>query len=317
MWVRLPLPYALDHINVYLIGDGDGWALVDTGIGDDATRNVWTNLFDGVFRDYEISRLIVTHHHPDHMGLAGWFADRLHVPIQMTAGEYLFAQHTTFGGREFSHEAYADFYERHGMSSSMADIVISQGHQYRLSTTGLPWTYDRLASGQALRIGTRVFEVLTGGGHSLEQAMLYCRNEGLFLAADQVMQRISPNISVMMSSPNEDSLGSYLRSLAQIRHMVADGALVLPGHHLPFRTLHERIDQLVAHHDERCGRIAQACAVAPLTPAQLIPVLFRRALDPHQTSFAFGEALAHVNLMVTAGRLRWIDRDGVRFLEAA
>ena len=141
---------------------------------------------------------------------------------------------------------------------------------------------------------------------------------GLFFAADQVIARISPNVSVHAMEPEADALGDYLRSLAALRRDVAAEALVLPGHGLPFVGLHARIDALVRHHAERCGIIAEACRAAPRTAADLVPIVFPRDLDPHQTSFAFGEVLAHVNHMLAAGTLAAeADGDGrVRFRTA-
>ncbi len=154
-----------------------------------------------------------------------------------------------------------------------------------------------------MTIGGRRFEVLTGGGHSPELVMLLCREDGVFLAADQVLAKISPNVSVWPQEPASDPLGDFLHTLAALRAAVPAGVLTLPAHNLPFRNLHARIDELTRHHADRCDAIAQACR-EPLLPAEIVPKLFPRRLDAHQTGFAFGETLAHVNYMLRAGRMR-------------
>jgi glyoxylase-like metal-dependent hydrolase (beta-lactamase superfamily II) len=204
------------------------------------------------------------------------------------------------------HRAFAanrPFYETHGLSAEATDTVTTRGQYYLRQVTGLPTQYVRLAAGEALAIGGRRFDVLTGGGHAPEQAMLYCAVDNIFLSADQVLTKISPNISVDAMEPEANPLGAYLGSLAALRHAIPADALVLPGHHVPFTGLHVRVDELAAHHAERCGMIADACAVAPRSAAELVPVIFKRSLDAHQTSFAFSEVVAHVNYMRDRGEL--------------
>jgi glyoxylase-like metal-dependent hydrolase (beta-lactamase superfamily II) len=162
-------------------------------------------------------------------------------------------------------------------------------------------------AGDTLRIGGRDFQVLSGDGHAAEQIMLYCAADKLFLAADQVLARITPNVSVWAADPDGDPLALYLRSLAALKSRLAEDVLVLPGHQLAFRGLRQRCDSLRAHHEHRCDLIEQACARAPHSVAELVPVLFPRVLDPHQLGFAFSEAHAHVNFLIGARRLRWID----------
>jgi glyoxylase-like metal-dependent hydrolase (beta-lactamase superfamily II) len=169
----------------------------------------------------------------------------------------------------------------------------------------LPRTFRRMIAGERLRIGGRIFEVLTGGGHAPEQVMLFCRAENLLICADQVLARISPNISVQAMDPEGDPLGIYLRSLASLKRDMPESVVTLPGHNLPFVGLHTRIDELAAHHEARCLAIEEACRSAPHTTADLVPVVFRRAIDdPHQMGFAFSEVLAHVNYMLRENRLQ-------------
>lgn len=312
LWARFAMPFALDHVNVFLLDDEGGWAVVDTGLGDEATRAAWRMLLAGPLQGQALTRLIITHHHPDHMGLAGWMAAEFDTPVHMTETEYLLAQYLSLDEREVDEEKHRSFYRRHGLDARYADTVISQGHCYRRMTTGFPWSYRQLMAGEEIRVGRRRFEIITGGGHSSDQAMLFCRADGILLAADQVLLRISPNISVTAVNPEADPLRQYLRSLAHLRASVPDGVLVLPGHNLPFRGLHARIGELIAHHETRCGIIAEACAGQARTAAELVPLLFLRALDPHQMSFAFSETLAHVNMMVRQGRLSWIGNGEVQ-----
>ncbi|MCW3476644.1 MBL fold metallo-hydrolase [Limobrevibacterium gyesilva] len=303
LWLRLALPFQLDHVNIYLLEDGPGWAVLDTGIADLRTRTVWQSVLAERLQGRPLTRLIVTHFHPDHLGLAGWMTEELGLELYMSQVEYLQGLNLRHNPAALGTASHRDFYLKHGLDPATTATVMSRGHAYLKLTTGLPPAYHRLAAGERLRIGGRDFEILTGGGHAPEQVMLLCRDEGIFLAADQVLARISPNIGVWPWEPLADPLGAYLHSLAALRQQVPDDALVLPAHNLPFYGLHQRIADLERHHALRCDEIVAACAAGPRTTAEVLPVLFPRALDAHQMGFAFGEVLAHVNHMVRLGRL--------------
>jgi glyoxylase-like metal-dependent hydrolase (beta-lactamase superfamily II) len=304
LWARLALPFLLDHVNVYFIDDSNGWALIDTGIGDKATLAAWEPLLDTVLRDRPLTRIIATHFHPDHVGAAGFLLKRFNVPLYMSATEYLqcLNLHLDPGALDATH--YRRFYLDHGLDEDTTQRVVTGGHHYLKLLSGLPPTYHRLVAGDSLSIGGREFDVLTGGGHSPEQIMLVSRADRLFFSADQVLAKISPNVSVSAIDPEGDPLGQYLRSLHALRDTIDRGAVVLPGHNLPFYGLPERIEELVAHHHSRCDRILRACRDEPRSAAELVPFVYTRQLDPHQMGFAFGEVLAHVNYMLRRGSLR-------------
>ena len=313
LWTRFALPFLLNHVNVYLLRDGAGWAAIDTGLGTDTTKAAWQALLDGPLRGERLTRIVCTHYHPDHVGLVGWLTGRFDIPLHMPRTEYL--QSVAIQHRAFA--ANRPFYETRGLSEEATDTVTTRGHFYLRMVTGLPTQYLRLRAGGGLTIGERRFDILTGGGHAPEQAMLHCAADNIFLSADQVLTRISPNISVDAMEPEADPLGEYLASLAALRQAVPQDALVLPGHHVPFTGLHVRIDELAAHHAERCALIAEACREAPRTATELIPVVFKRPLDAHQTSFAFSEIVAHVNYMRVRGELRqFADAGGALRVEA-
>ena len=314
LWARFALPFLLDHVNIYLIEDEGGWAAFDTGLGNDETRAAWEQLLAGPLHGQRLTRIICSHFHPDHVGLAGWLTQRFGAPLLMPRTELLMT-------RLLEARAPASrsaFYAEHGMAQDAGARVAGEGHGYLQLITGLPEQYTRLAPGQPIRAGGRLWHVHTGGGHAPEQGMLYCAEDAIFLAADQVLARISPNISVQPMEPDADPLGEYLASLDALRRCVSDGALVLPGHHLPFTGLHQRLGELSAHHAARCALIAEAAAQHPRTAAELIPVLFKRRMDSHQMGFAFGETVAHVNYMRRQGRLvQHRGEDGVLRVQAA
>jgi len=312
LWVRLKLPFRLNHINIYLIADSDGWAMVDSGFGNEETIETWTRLFDGPLKGVHISRLIVTHSHPDHIGLAGWIVERFHCPLEMSQVEYLQSIYYQNRGTEERRNAQRRFFLRHGMDEGLTDKLLGRGQDYLKRVSVLPPAYRRISDGDELVIGTRRFKVITGGGHALDQVMLYCAAEKLFFSADQVLSKISPNVSVWAVEPGQNSLGEYLASLASLTTTLPYDALVLPGHGVPFFGLKTRIKQLADHHEERCGLIAEACRQKPQTSAELVPVVFHKhALDPHQMGFAAGELVAHVNYMLVEGRLTAEESDGV------
>ena len=217
LWARLALPFLLDHVNIYFIDDGDGWAVIDTGLGDEATKLAWPRLLDGPLRNRPLTRIIATHFHPDHVGAAGFLLKQFDVPLYMAATEYLQSLniHLDPGALEAAH--YRRFYTEHGLDEATTQRVVTSGHAYLKLTSGLPPTYHRVVGGDVLRIGNREFEVLTGAGHSPEEIMLFNRAEKLFFAADQVLAKISPNVSVIAVDPEGDPLGYYLRSLNALR----------------------------------------------------------------------------------------------------
>ncbi len=304
LWLRQKLPFQLNHVNIYLLADGDGWAMIDSGFGNEETIAAWTALFEGPLKNFNITRLIVTHSHPDHVGLAGWIVERFNCPLVMSQVEYLQSVYHQNRGTEERKEAQRLFFRRHGMDESLTDKLLGRGQDYLKRVSTLPASYRRISNGDEISIGTRRFKVITGGGHALDQVMLYCAADKLFLSADQVLSKISPNVSVWAVEPDQNSLGEYLASLASLTTTLPYDALVLPGHGVPFFGLKTRIKQLADHHEERCGMIAAACRESPKTSAELVPVVFYKyPLDAHQTGFAAGELIAHVNYMLNEGRL--------------
>ena len=303
LWLRLPLPYRLNHVNIYLVQEADGWVTIDTGLGTDDCRAAWEAVMAGPLAGQKLNSMVVTHFHPDHVGLAGWMAGRFGLKLSMPRPEYLYSLALQYAPGDLGADMHRPFYHRHGLAPEITELVLSRGHEYLRRTTGVPTTYHRIKHGDTMRIGERAFQVFTGGGHALEQAMLYQPEDKLFFATDQVIARISPNVSVHAMEPNLDALGIYLASLKSLRATVSADVLVLPGHGLPFYGLHTRIDELIHHHGLRCGEIAVACQDRALTVAQILPYVFQRELDEHQTSFAFGEVLAHVNHMLSRGEL--------------
>ena len=303
LWFRLKLPFQLNHVNIYLIEDDAGWLVLDTGLGTDECRMGWDSILSGPLKGQRLSEMLVTHFHPDHVGLAGWLAQSFGLRLAMPRTEYLYHLMAAHGRGDMYDGAHRAFYRANGLSAELTDAILDRGLNYLTLTTGVPSSYERIKHGDIRRIGGRDFEVLTGGGHALEQAMLLRKSDKLFFAADQVIARISPNVSVHPVEPDEDPLGVYLHDLRQLRATVPHDVLVLPGHGLPFHGLHTRVDELIEHHALRCARIAGGCRPLPLSVADLVPVLFDRELDAHQTGFAFGEVFAHVNYMTGRGEL--------------
>ena len=309
LWIRIPLPFRLNHINVYLIDDGHGWAVLDTGIANQSTRDLWEALLAGPLKGRKLTRLIVTHYHPDHIGLAGWLAERFGLPLITTQTSYLQCLNISLSPGALDAKTYHDFYLRNGLKSETTALVTTQGHGYLKMVSPLPPVFQRIVDGDALKIGRRTFEILTSDGHAPEQAMLYCPEEKLFFGADQVLEKISPNVSVWAVDPYGDPLGLYLRSLQELKTRLPDDVLVLPGHQRPFIGLPARADELAAHHAKRCAAISNACH-KPKSAAELLPFIFTRPLDPHEMSFAFSEVLAHVNYMLRQGTLKWEEPEG-------
>lgn len=308
--LRLPLPFILDHVNVWLLRDGPGWTLIDTGIDDRPTRSYWSERLAQGLDERPVDRLIATHFHPDHMGLAGWLTERTGAAFWATRTEWLLArtliQDTSVAfieaGRRFDHRA--------GLDPDRIAARASRGNLYRTRAGAPPSIYRRLKEGDELQIDGETWQVLIGRGHAPEMISLYSPGRAVLIAADQVLQRISPNISVWPAEPDADPLADYIESLDAYRNL-PDTTLVLPSHGQPFHGLHARIDQLIEHHRERLD-LAFDAAGDGSTAVQIMPALFDRELDEHQIGFALGEAIAHLNHLVNRGVLsREADSAGV------
>jgi glyoxylase-like metal-dependent hydrolase (beta-lactamase superfamily II) len=312
-WLRMPLPFMLDHINLWLLEDGEGWAIVDTGIAGAATRAIWQRIFAAELDSRPVTRIVVTHFHPDHIGLAGWLTERWAAPMWISETEWLWARMLAGDRDDAAHAAdQTAFYRRAGLDAERTAILAGRGNAYAPRVTPIPRRFHRLSDGMSFAIGAYRWRVIIGRGHAPEHACLHCPELGILISGDQVLPRISPNVSVWPSEPDADPLSRFLDSLETLRRAVPDETLVLPSHNLPFRGLTARIDQLLAHHAARLADVEAACA-EPRSALDIVPVLFRRALDTHQLVFAIGETLAHLHLLVAAGRLAAADRaDGIR-----
>jgi glyoxylase-like metal-dependent hydrolase (beta-lactamase superfamily II) len=301
LWLRLPLPFALDHVNVWLLDDGDGWTLIDSGVRDERSLAIWEELLAGTLRHKPIRRIIASHFHPDHVGLCGWLAERLDTAFCTSRIEWLQARllalDTTDGfvrtGRIFDMAA--------GLSTDLIEQRFSRGNRYRQIVGPPPAAYTRLAAGDTISMGGTDWRVLVGEGHSPEMLTFYSPERNLLIAADQVLPRISPVVAVWPPTPDADPLADFLRTLPQYLELPED-ALVLPSHDAPFHGLHDRVRALVHHHDERCDLTLRACA-EPVTLVEIMGKLFRRRFDAQQLGFALGETMAHVNYLLGDGRL--------------
>ena len=315
-WLRMVLPFQLDHINLWLLRDRqdgvEGWTIVDCGISNDATRAAWETIFANELQGLPVLRLIVTHMHPDHIGLAHWLTERWGVRMWVSATDYNTARLASGSTTGFGGVATARFMASHGLTDAESQTQIkARTNYYANMVPRMPTSFRRLMDGDTLRIGDRAWVCHAGYGHAPEHMSLHCAELGTLISGDMVLPRISTNVSVHETEPESNPLTLYLDSIKRMKALPPD-TLVLPSHGRPFTGLHTRIDQLVAHHDERFADVIKACAEGPQNAADLLMLLFRRKLDLHQTTFAMGESVAHLHALWLAGQLtRTLDADGI------
>ena len=310
-WLRLPLPFALDHINVWLLLDRAAWSLVDTGVSLPPSRAAWEAFISQLLGDRPLGRILITHFHPDHYGLASWLQQRFGAEVLIPRAEQEAAATLHASSDEQACARVNELFASHGLDAERRDRLAARGNFYRPLLSGVATVSDYLNDGRQLQIGERSWEVIIGRGHSPEQACLYCKSEGWLISGDQVLPEISSNISVRPEQPEGDPLAEYLDTLARLRTLPPD-VLVLPSHNSPFRGLHERLAALERHHEMRLERLRSACRETPLSAAEALPILFRRELDTQSLFFALGESIAHLNRLWLAGEVsRERDAQGV------
>jgi glyoxylase-like metal-dependent hydrolase (beta-lactamase superfamily II) len=314
-WLRMPLPFALDHINLWLLRDEregrSGYTVIDCGVATDATRANWEQVLAGPMAGAPVLRVLATHCHPDHVGLSGWLCERFQAPFWLTAGEFGFARMMAAALPGVDGLSAIPHFERHGLRDpAMLEQMRSRRNYYPSLVPSVPDAYTRLQDNQLVAIGDARWRVITGFGHSPEHASLYSEERNVLISGDMVLPRISTNVSVFAVEPEGNPLQHYLDSLDKFADL-PDDVLVLPSHGKPFRGLHTRIDQLREHHVARLAEVQEACR-APVSAMDIVPVMFRRPLDAHQLGFALGEALAHLHKLWNDGMLKRVTgADGV------
>jgi glyoxylase-like metal-dependent hydrolase (beta-lactamase superfamily II) len=314
-WARLPVPGSLDHVNIWAIEDGDGVALIDTGLDIPVGREAWEKLFAGPLAGRRITRLICTHFHPDHIGLAGWLADRFDVALWMSRGEWLMARMLTLDARDVPPPEALAFWRSAGWSEGQIVRATAAGwRRFGRIVSPLPASYVRLFDGQELAIGAAGWQVVIGSGHSPEHACLWNASAGILLAGDQILPRISSNVSVSLHEPQGDPLADWLASIDRLLDLPAD-TLVLPSHGEPFTGLHVRLAALRDGHHAQLDALALHLA-EPRRAVDCFLLLFRRTIGSEELGLATGEAMAHLRRLERDGRARAHDRDGALYFVA-
>jgi len=309
-WLQMPLSFSINHINLYLLEDGDGWTIIDTGIRDEGVQKIWEDIFDNELDGKPVKRVIVTHMHPDHIGNAGWICKRWDVELFMSRTEFFHARGLMAEHRDGYSEDALRFLQRVGLGDETIEAIRSAGTgNYRRITETLPIGYRRLLDGEDIKIGDRVWQIITGSGHSPEHVCLYNAELDILISGDQVLPRITSNVSVYALEPEENPMKFWLASHEKFKS-IPSTAFVLPSHNRPFYGLHDRLDYLIHHHEDRMEALEEAC-VDPQKATDLLGVLFNRELSSFQMMLAVGECVAHLHCLMDRGRIvRTLAEDG-------
>lgn len=315
-WTRMPVPGNLSHINLWLLDDdapqGNGYAIADTGLFLPDVVDYWKSMFAGPLSQRQLTRIFVTHFHPDHVGCAGWLANKFKVPVWMNRTEWLLTRLLVNEQLEHPPEDILRRRKLYGYDDERIDKMRKGGWgNFARAVSRLPSGHHRLDDGATVRVGHRDWQILTGGGHTPEHACMVDHRNGVIIAGDQILPRITSNVSIMDSEPDADPLAEWLASIAKFRVALPEDMLVLPAHGFPFKGIHARLDRLAAGHHEQLDRLEAALRTKEMRAVDTFGLLFGRPIDDSIFSLATGEAMAHLRFLERAGRASLEVRDGV------
>jgi glyoxylase-like metal-dependent hydrolase (beta-lactamase superfamily II) len=305
-WVSTPVPFVgLKQVNIWLVRDGDGWTMIDCGYGRDDVREQIMAVWHSVLQSRPVTQLIVTHFHPDHAGNSGWICEKWRLRPRMSHIEWLTASLAALNRNTDHVQSRAAFYRRHGLDEARAKRFLADVVLYSDGVI-LPRDHKRLRGGDMLLIGQDRWRVIIGEGHSPEHVSLYCAERKILIAGDQVLPAITTNVSTWHVEPEFDAVGAFLKTCKTFLDTLDPDTLVLPSHRKPFRNVHHRLRQLAEHHADRLNMMLEAAGTETSAGA-LIDVMFTPGLDGQQIGFAMGEAIAHLNHLVTLGHMQMIE----------
>jgi glyoxylase-like metal-dependent hydrolase (beta-lactamase superfamily II) len=316
LWLRLPLPMALDHVNVYALADADGWTLIDTGMNSRKTRDIWEAALAGPLAGKTVARVLLTHHHPDHVGLVGWFQDR-GAELLTTRTAWLYARMLTLDVQDRPSAESLQFYQRAGTSPEMlAKRANERPFNFADMVAPMPLGFTRVEEGETLTLGGRRWRVRLGQGHAPDHITLWSEVDELVIGGDQLLPGISPNIGVYPTEPEADPLTEWLEATARFVPHAREDQLVLPGHKLPFTGLPFRLQQMAENHHQALERLLGHLH-EPQTAAGCFPALYKRPIGEGEYGLALVEAVAHLNCLLRRGQVcRSLRADGAWLWQA-
>ncbi len=315
-WLRLPLPFLLGHVNVWLLRDGAGWAVVDSGIFTHTTQEVWEYVLEEHLENTPITRVLTTHLHPDHVGCAGWLCERFNIELYMSRQEYLLCRILVTDTGLPAPEEGRRFYQSAGFSEEDMERYIELFGRFGQVVAPLPQSYHRLYDGLALRIGQHHWQVITGSGHSPEHVCLYCPELNVLISGDQILPTISSNVSVFPTEPAANPLADWFDSLHKLKSLLPDDILVLPAHGKPFRGAHTRLDELILEHKTGLEKLGKLCQ-EPKRVVDVFAALFKSRITQDNLIMATGEAKAHLNYLYYRSELKIsIDEAGTSWYQS-
>lgn len=301
LWIRLPLPLKLDHVNVFALADDDGWTIVDTGFASKRGRAIWQALLAGPLAGRPVRRVLVTHHHPDHVGLAGWFMAEHGAELLMPRTGWLLARMLILDREEAHVPQTLAFWRAAGMDAeTYARRSAERPYNFSDVCAPLPIGYTRIVEGQVLRLAGRDWDVRMGDGHAPEHATLWSRDDPLVLGGDQLLPGISANLGVFATEPAADPVAEWMASCARLSAFARDDQLILPGHKLPFTGLPLRLRQMIENHEGALARLSAHLDV-PRVAAECFAPLFSRSIGEAEYGLALAETVAHLNHLLHIG----------------